>query len=149
MGQKLDGKKHRKKITLPKSFAQCRKNAISYLTRRRRTIAYALPNAITYLNTCISILIHASPILIHWLGFRLHILIHASPIFIHWVGFRLSAPCLNTCIAYTLSRLLILIHTLPTDTTRQPIRIEHEKSSYFVSQSHEKTHQPRQPIRIE
>ena len=36
-----------------------------------------------------------------------HILIHALPILIHRLGFRLSAPFLNTCIAYlnTLSRL--------------------------------------------
>ena len=36
-----------------------------------------------------------------------HILIYALPILIHRLGFRLSAPYLNTCIAYlnTLSRL--------------------------------------------
>ena len=40
-----------------------------------------------------------------------HILIHALPILIHRLGFRLSAPYLNTCIAYVniLTRLHILI----------------------------------------
>ena len=38
-----------------------------------------------------------------------HFLIHALPILIHRLGFGLSAPFLNTCIAYlnTLSRILV------------------------------------------
>ena len=61
------------------------------------------------------------PILIH----ASPILLHALPILIHWLGFRLSAPYLNTLNRH--------------DSSRQPIIIEHGK----------KTHQLRQPIRIE
>ena len=68
---------------------------------------------------------------------------HALPISKLWLGFRLSAPYLNTCIAYfnTLSRLHTFVH-----------------ASYFIESApylntmnrHDSSGQhPRQPIRIE
>ena len=93
-------------------------------------------------RTLLPILIHASPILIH-----------ALPILIHWLGFRLSAPYLNTCIAYlnTWSRLSARPTRLEPESAANQNRAR-KKPLNFVSQSEsstEKTHQLRQPIRFE
>ena len=108
---------------MPKIVAQCRKRVTPYLYTLRRTIAYAytLPNAIAYLNTCI--------------------------------------PYLITCVTYlkTLTRFSALgsISQYIADSSRQHPRLSaanQNRVTAVVSQSDsntEKTHQLRQPIRIE
>ena len=110
-----------------KAVSQCRKwiNPYLYTLRRTRALAFTLPNAISYLKTCTPCL---NTCIIY-----LNTLTRLSPPYLNtcttypYTLSRLPAPYLNTCTAY-----------LYTNTTRQPIRIEHPR-----------TLGSRQPIEIE
>ena len=86
------------------------------------------------------------------------ILLHAFPSLIHWLGFRLSAPYLNTCIAYlnTLSQLHIPLHALPilihwVDSISYYIETTRLVSAVTSAASQKRVlrYPSRQPIRIE